>query len=74
MVRACTLTFVSDLGPRAAGLPGPPGPWDTVRCFAASLDHSVWFHRPFLPDAWHRYEVDSVGNSDCRGLVVGSIV
>jgi acyl-CoA thioesterase len=41
--------------------------------YPASLDHAVWFHRPFLPDQWHRYEVRSLNNSDARGLV-GRIV
>ena len=33
----------------------------------------MWFHRPFVPDQWHRYEVKSLNNSDSRGLVVGSL-
>jgi acyl-CoA thioesterase-2 len=33
----------------------------------------VWFHRPFRPEQWHRYEVRSLNNSDARGLVVGSL-
>jgi acyl-CoA thioesterase II len=41
--------------------------------YAASLDHSVWFHRPFHASAWHRYEVRPVNNNDNRGLVVGSM-
>ncbi|WP_304118340.1 acyl-CoA thioesterase II [Mycolicibacterium bacteremicum] len=70
LIRACTLTYMSDLGPvPAARPPGTPIAEDIG--FAASLDHSVWFHRPFVPDRWHRYEVDSLGNSHSRGLVVG---
>ncbi len=56
----------------AARPPGTPVSEDVG--YAASLDHSVWFHRPFMPDAWHRYEVDSLGNSHSRGLVVGGVV
>jgi acyl-CoA thioesterase II len=63
---------MSDLGPvPAARPPGTPVGEDVG--YAASLDHSVWFHRPFIPDTWHRYEVDSLGNSHSRGLAVGGL-
>ncbi|ORX08137.1 acyl-CoA thioesterase [Mycolicibacillus trivialis] len=72
LLRACTLTFISDIGP----LPviRPPGTrlaFDVG--FATSLDHSIWFHRPFHPRRWHRYEVSSVNNSDARGLARGAL-
>ncbi|MGV9802746.1 acyl-CoA thioesterase [Mycobacterium sp. NPDC003449] len=72
LIRACTLTFMSDLGPVPAALP-PQCPPRTDLGFAASLDHSIWFHRPFDPHAWHRYEVRSVNHNDSRGLAVGSL-
>jgi acyl-CoA thioesterase-2 len=72
LIRACALTYMSDLGPvpaaRPAGAPILP-----EAGVAASLDHSVWFHRPFVPGHWHRYEVDRVNNSDARGLARGSL-
>lgn len=39
----------------------------------ASLDHAIWFHRPFKPDEWFFYscEVKSTGKS--RGLAHGSV-
>ncbi|MGZ8802522.1 MAG: acyl-CoA thioesterase [Mycobacterium sp.] len=72
LIRACTLTFMSDFGPVPVARPTgtPLGP-DVG--YAASLDHSVWFHRPFVPQDWHRYEVHSLNNSDSRGLVTGSL-
>lgn len=72
LIRACTLTFMSDLGPVPAVRP-PGTPIGEKVGYAASLDHSVWFHRPFIPDAWHRYEVDSLGNSHSRGLAAGGL-
>jgi acyl-CoA thioesterase II len=73
LIRACLLTFMSDIGPvpigRPPGTPLRPG----AGFFAASLDHSLWFHRPFEPSRWHRYVVTSLNNSDSRGLVVGSL-
>ncbi|MGV0835686.1 acyl-CoA thioesterase [Mycolicibacterium thermoresistibile] len=72
LIRACTLTYLSDIGP--VPVAGPPGSdIDDPTSFAASLDHAVWFHRPYVPTAWHRYEVRSLNNSDSRGLVVGSL-
>ncbi|MEV3903096.1 acyl-CoA thioesterase domain-containing protein [Mycobacterium sp. NPDC050551] len=72
LIRACALTYMSDFGPvpsaRPPGAPAVPGAG-----MAASLDHSVWFHRPFVPHQWHRYEVNGVNNSDARGLAVGSL-
>ena len=70
LIRACTLTFISDIGPVPAARP-PGTPFTPGVGFATSLDHSVWFHRPFDPGQWHSYEVDSLGNSHSRGLVVG---
>ncbi|MET0318981.1 MAG: acyl-CoA thioesterase domain-containing protein [Rhodococcus fascians] len=72
LTRACALTFVSDLGPVPAARPaGTPLRPDVG--YAASLDHSVWFHRPFQPSNWHRYDVNPANFNDNRGLVVGSM-
>lgn len=72
LIRACTLTFMSDFGPVPVARP-PGTPLSAHAGFAASLDHAVWFHRPFVPENWHRYEVKSLNNSDSRGLVIGSM-
>lgn len=72
LLRACTLAFMSDFGPVPVARP-PGTPLSPDAGYAASLDHAVWFHRPFHPDQWHRYEVRSLNNSDARGLVVGSL-
>jgi len=39
----------------------------------ASLDHSLWFHRPFRADEWLLYAQDSPSASGARGLNRGSI-
>lgn len=72
LIRACTLTFLSDLGPVPAALP-PDSRERAAHGFAASLDHSIWFHRPYSPDQWHRYEVRSINHNDSRGLAAGSL-
>jgi acyl-CoA thioesterase-2 len=40
---------------------------------AASLDHSLWFHRPFRADDWLLYAQDSPSSSGARGLTRGLI-
>ena len=71
VLRACALTFISDLGlvssarPPGGGRPGPGG--------AASLDHSLWLHRPSDPHRWHLYDAVAITHSDARGLARGSI-
>ncbi|ADZ90465.1 acyl-CoA thioesterase [Marinomonas mediterranea] len=39
----------------------------------ASLDHSIWFHRPFRLDDWLLYVADSPSASASRGFVRGQI-
>ncbi len=39
----------------------------------ASLDHSLWFHRPFRADEWLLYAQDSPNTSGARGLTRGLI-
>jgi acyl-CoA thioesterase II len=72
LTRACALTFMSDFGP--VPVARPPGTTMSPELgFAASLDHAIWFHRPFDPHRWHRYEVSQANSSDARGLVFGSL-
>ncbi len=39
----------------------------------ASLDHALWFHRPFRADEWMLYAQDSPSTSGARGLTRGSL-
>ncbi|PTM96325.1 acyl-CoA thioesterase II [Mycoplana dimorpha] len=39
----------------------------------ASLDHAMWFHRPFAMDDWLLYAQDSPSTSGARGLTRGSL-
>jgi acyl-CoA thioesterase-2 len=40
---------------------------------AASLDHALWFHRPFRADDWLLYAEDSPSASGARGFTRGSL-
>jgi acyl-CoA thioesterase II len=39
----------------------------------ASLDHTIWFHRPFRMDEWLSFELESPNASGGRGLSLGRI-
>lgn len=39
---------------------------------SVSLDHSVWFHHPFVFDDWMLFDMDSPVSSGGRGMVRGS--
>ena len=71
LLNAAALAFASDymlLEPvaRQHGVP-----WATPGMRAASLDHSMWFHRPFRVDEWLLYELDSPTSQGGRGLAHG---
>lgn len=40
---------------------------------AASLDHSIWFHRPFRADEWWLYDQVSPSASGGRGLAIARV-
>ncbi len=75
-VHACALAFLSDDLPTDAvvavhpeRLPeGMPGVFWT-----ASLDHAMWFHRPFRADEWHLHHFTCRGLIGTRGLSIGAI-
>jgi len=39
----------------------------------ASLDHAIWFHRPFRADEWLLFSYDSPSASGSRGLARGQV-
>jgi acyl-CoA thioesterase-2 len=45
--------------------------WLTPSMQLASLDHAMWFHRPFRVDEWLLYVIDSPVACGARGLVRG---
>nr|WP_321163998.1 MULTISPECIES: acyl-CoA thioesterase II [unclassified Nocardioides] len=67
-----TFTYASDVSLLGATLAAHPdnGP-DKVQM--ASLDHTIWFHRPFRADEWWLYDQQSPSASGGRGLALGRI-
>jgi acyl-CoA thioesterase-2 len=47
--------------------------WDGSTGHTASLDHAMWFHRPFRADEWFLYDQQSPSASGARGLAEGKI-
>jgi acyl-CoA thioesterase-2 len=47
--------------------------WMTAGMQIASLDHVMWFHRPFRVDEWLLHVIDSPTAHGARGLVRGSV-
>ena len=45
----------------------------TAATSGASLDHAMWFHRPFRADEWLLYAQDSPVASGARGLARGEV-
>ena len=46
-------------------------PWATPGMKGASLDHSMWFHRPFRVDEWLLYKITTPTSQRGRGLAHG---
>lgn len=68
LLHACALTYISDRA--VVGSARAPGA--SFRMAGASLDHSVWFHRPIRVDQWLLFSVDPVVNFGARGLARGT--
>jgi acyl-CoA thioesterase II len=73
VLHACIVTYFSDMTLLDTTLRpfGMSGLNDNV--MMASLDHAMWFHRPFRADEWLLYEQTALSSSDARGLAGGSI-
>jgi acyl-CoA thioesterase-2 len=72
-VHETLFAYVSDYGllwtalqPHAIGISDP-------RLQLASLDHTIWFHRPFRMDEWLLFATESPNASGGRGLCMVSV-
>ncbi|MDZ7732398.1 MAG: thioesterase family protein [Acidimicrobiia bacterium] len=46
---------------------------DDFPFWSASLDHAIWFHRPFRADEWLVHDFTCHGLMSSRGLAVGHV-
>jgi len=66
------LAFISDFGLLGAALLPHPYTGRSKDLQFASLDHALWFHRPFRADEYLLYCLDSPTTAGARGLSRGS--
>jgi acyl-CoA thioesterase-2 len=71
------LAFLSDDIPTEAVMQAHPEAAAVMgeedRFFGASLDHTIWFHRPLRADRWHLYDFSCQHFVGGRGLAHGHI-
>jgi acyl-CoA thioesterase-2 len=72
-IHQCVLAYASDMMLLDAALIPHGRSVFSEDIMAASLDHALWFHRPFRADAWLLYAQDSPNLSDSRGFSRGLI-
>ncbi len=73
LTHQCVLTYASDLSLLDNCLFVHGLSWLNPKLKAASLDHAVWFHRPFRADDWLLYVMECTSTSAARGLNHGRI-
>lgn len=69
----CLMAYASDLYLMGTALRPAGESLMTGRVMPASLDHAMWFHRPFDFSNWHLHAMDSPSASGGRGFNRGSI-
>jgi acyl-CoA thioesterase-2 len=68
----CMLAYVADFGLLMTALLPHGLVHGFGRTMTASIDHAMWFHRPFRIDDWLLYAMDSPSASGARGFTRGS--
>ncbi|WP_153505121.1 acyl-CoA thioesterase [Cumulibacter manganitolerans] len=69
----CALTYASDMTLLDSSLTRHGLTWMRDNVEGASLDHAVWFHRPFRADEWFFYQSGSPSGGGARGFSLGQI-
>ncbi|GGJ80291.1 acyl-CoA thioesterase II [Pilimelia anulata] len=73
LLHACALTYASDLSLLDSVLAVHGESWGPGGVVGASLDHALWFHRPFRADEWVLYDCWSPSAHGARGLATGRV-
>lgn len=71
LLHVCVLAYASDMTLLDSVLSAHGVAWGLDRVKGASLDHAMWFHRPFRADEWVLYDCESPIASGSRGLATG---
>ena len=70
-VHRAAFTYASDIGLLGAALAAHDVTPADVQM--ASLDHTIWFHRPFRVDDWWLYDMQSPSAQGARGLALARV-
>ncbi len=73
VLHQCVVTYASDMTLLDTTLLPHGSEAADESIMMASLDHAMWFHRPFRADEWLLYVQDTPSASAGRGLARGSI-
>ncbi len=73
VLHICVLTYASDMSLLDTTLQPHGASFVAGSVFMASLDHAMWFHRPFRSDEWLLYAQDTPSASHGRGLGRGLV-
>jgi acyl-CoA thioesterase II len=73
VLHACIVTYASDMTLLDTTLLPHGVNWPDEGLMMASLDHAMWFHRPFRADEWLLYDQGTPTTSGGRGLAYGFI-
>ncbi len=73
LLHACVVTYASDLTLLDTTLLPHGGTWHDPNLLMASLDHAMWFHRPFRADEWLLFDQHTPSAVGGRGFATGSI-
>ncbi len=74
VVHACIVTYASDMSLLDTTVLPFGLAWDSPGMQMASLDHAMWFHRPFRADEWLLYDQHALSTGSARGLAGGAVV
>jgi acyl-CoA thioesterase-2 len=72
-IHRALLAYISDYGLVTTALLPHQIEYDSPNMQLASVDHAMWFHRPFRVDEWLLYLSEPVSTSNARGLARGSL-
>ncbi len=73
LLHVCVMTYASDMTLLDTVLLRHGLSWADGRTSGASLDHAMWFHRPFRADQWLLYAQESPVAAGARGLARGEV-
>lgn len=73
LLHVCMMTYASDLTLLDSVLLANGLSWADGKTVGSSLDHAMWFHRPFRADQWLLYSQESPVAAGGRGLARGEL-